>query len=89
MLTYLPIAADTGTTVDDDAWAERREALRIRPLLDDARLRAALGLTQGPPPVVRRTPVGTGAPATHRPTKHAALVRRERFDRRALLESDR
>jgi hypothetical protein len=106
VLTNQISLAETPTFEDLTDWAERREAMRIRPLTDCPRLRAAMGGAVFLMPVAataatptpkaskskksKRMPKNASAPAvnarTKTATKHAA---ERRFDRRALLESDR
>lgn len=88
MLTNQISLAETATTEDLADWAERRDALRIRPLLECPRLRAAMGMTELPTHAVaaaatvtpaststrsnKRMPSTTSAPSINTRTKHTA-----------------
>jgi hypothetical protein len=108
VLTYLSPIAESQTDDDLADVQQRREALRIRPLIESPRLRVAMGMPELHTLVVatmavttkanapkgrrraKRMPKNASAPATNTRTKSATKQAAERrFDRRALLESDR
>ena len=107
MLNQISLTEAACEIAEDAAdWSERREALRIRPLIECPRLRAAMGLSGSPATTTpapshgvkagqasRRMPKNSSAPANRSRTKHAAKpaasAGHPRFDRRALLDTDR
>lgn len=61
MLTYQSPLAEP-TSADDPAdWQQRREDLRIRPLIEFPRLRAAMGMTEFPTPAAAAPAVKANA----------------------------
>lgn len=104
MLTHQSPLAET-TAADQADWQQRREDLRIRPLIEFPRLRAAMGMTEFPTPAAaapavkvnaskakksaKRMPSTSSSPATSTRTKHAATATDRHLDRRTLLETDR
>lgn len=84
MLTNHIALAETATTEDLTDWTERREALRIRPLIECPRLRAAMGNVTFPTQAGaanperptrtsgKRMPKNSSSPTTSTRTKHSA-----------------